>query len=78
MVEILYLTRRAVGALQSGYTALHYAAGEGHDSVVETLLKAEGCDVNAKDDVRIKQSVVVVCGGQRGSWWWKREQQRRQ
>ena len=53
MVEILYLTRRAVGALQYGKTALHYAAGKGHDSVVETLWKAEGCDVNAKTDVRI-------------------------
>ena len=53
MVEILYLTRRPVGALQNGWTALHFAARNGHDSVVETLLKAEGCDVNAMDDVRI-------------------------
>ena len=53
MVEILYLTRRAVGALQFAETALHVAADKGHDSVVETLLKAEGCNVNAKNNVRI-------------------------
>ena len=52
-VEILYLTRRPVGALQNEETALHVAADKGHDSVVQTLLKAEGCDVNAKNNVRI-------------------------
>ena len=42
-----------VGALQSGGTALHVAVSKGHEIVVETLLKAVGCDVNAKDKVRI-------------------------
>ena len=36
-----------------GFAPLHIAARNGHDSVVETLLKAEGCDVNAMDKVRI-------------------------
>ena len=52
-VAIAWLTRRPVGAPQEGWTALHVAAGKGHDSVVEILLKAKECDVNAKNLVRI-------------------------
>ena len=36
--------------VQSGKTALHRAAGDGHEQVVQTLLKGDA-DVNATDKV---------------------------
>jgi len=36
--------------LQSGYTALHRAASQGHVEVITALLEG-GCDVNAQDEV---------------------------
>jgi Ankyrin repeats (3 copies) len=38
-------------ACQSGTTALHYAAKEGHQDVVKLLLE-KGYDINAKSNVR--------------------------
>ena len=36
--------------VQSGATALHHAAGDGHEQVVQTLLKGDA-DVNATGEV---------------------------
>ena len=36
--------------VQSGKTALHHAAGNGHEQVVQTLLTGDA-DVNATDEV---------------------------
>jgi ankyrin repeat protein len=38
--------------LQSGYTALHRAASQGHIEVITALVE-RGCDVNTQDEVYI-------------------------
>ena len=46
-------------AVQDGWTALMWAAPNGHDAAITALLEA-GADANAKDNVRV---------GDRGAWW---------
>ncbi len=43
---------------QSDKTPLHYAAGEGHASIVTELLAA-GADINAKDEVRVADQLCI-------------------
>ena len=45
--------------LQVNKTALMYAAEGGHEAIFQSLVAA-GCDINAKDRVRIMFFVVLV------------------
>ena len=56
MFKIIAIIISLLYTYKWGLTALHFAAIEGHNAVVELLLEA-GSDIHAKDDV----SICITC-----------------